>query len=110
MTPQEFLLQSEDEIALELAQEARQLRVGKNITQEEFSIRSGIPFATYGKFERTGQISLVSFLKVLRHLGRLKNMSTLLASDDVERVGIRGVLDNKKSTNNIYRAGKKEKK
>ncbi len=89
MTPQEFLLQTEEEIALSLAIQAKKLRIIKNITQVEFAKKSGIAYATYSKFERTGKISLNGFLKVLRHLGRLKEISTLLSVDSIEELGIK---------------------
>ncbi len=89
MTPQEFLLQMEDEIALFLAKQAKKLRISKNITQVEFAKKAGIAYATYSKFERTGKISLNSFLKVLRHLGKLKEISTLLEVDSIEEIGIK---------------------
>ena len=88
MTPQEFLLQTEDEIAISLAQQAKILRINANMTQSEFSKKAGIAYATYGQFERTGKISLNGFLKVLRHLGRLKSVSSLLSVDDIEILGI----------------------
>ncbi|MDQ7044914.1 MAG: hypothetical protein Q9M32_03250 [Sulfurimonas sp.] len=50
MTPQEFLLQSEAEIAeiAEIAEslgsKAKAIRIGKNITQKEFSKKAGINY------------------------------------------------------------------
>lgn len=89
MTKQEFLLQTEEEIAEVLGAKAKVLRVQKNITQKEFAKKAGIANITYGKFERTGIISFVGFLKVLRHLGKLKDISELLSQDEIEKLGIK---------------------
>jgi len=93
MTSQEFLLQSEEEIAKSLGEKAKALRVQKNITQENFALKAGVPSATYGKFERTGVVSLVAFLKILRHLGRLKDISELLSVDDIQKLGLKAFVE-----------------
>ena len=49
---------------------------------------------TYCKFERTGKISLVGFLKVLRHLGRLKEVSSVLEMSSIEKIGLKKYADN----------------
>jgi len=95
MTPQEFLLLSEDEIAQSLGSKAKAIRVEKNITQRDFSTKAGINYETYSKFERTGIISLVGFLKVLRYLGKLKDISELLSLDDVEKLGVKAFVEQK---------------
>lgn len=85
---QELLMLTEEEIAKELAHDAQVLRVQKGLTQKQFSLEIGIAYGTYIKFERLGSISLVGFLKILRHLGRLKNIADILKMDDVQSVGI----------------------
>lgn len=85
---QEFLMLTEEEIAKELAQAAQALRVKKGLTQKQFSEEIGIAYGTYIKFERLGTISLVGFLKILRHLGRLKNIADILKMDEVQSIGI----------------------
>lgn len=92
MTNQEFLLQSEDEILESMGKKAKVLRIEKNITQKQFAKKAGINEVTYGKFERTGIISLLGFLKVLRHLGKLKDISKLLSIDDIESLGVKEFL------------------
>ena len=88
MTYGEFLLQTDDEIVLQLSRQVKELRIKKNISQKEFAIKSGLKYGTYIKFERTGQISLKGFVTVLRNLGRLKNLSSVLLTDTVENIGI----------------------
>lgn len=88
MTPQEFLLFTEEEIAEDLGERASKLRIRLNMTQKEFATKAGISFATYRKFEQTGQTSIVTFLKILRYLGVLKDISDLMSMDDVQKYGI----------------------
>jgi len=64
------------------------------LTQKAFSQKTGIPYMTYCKFERTGKISLVGFLKVLRHLGRLKEVSSVLEMSSIEKIGLKKYADN----------------
>jgi transcriptional regulator with XRE-family HTH domain len=79
---------TEEEIAKELALSAQALRVKKGLTQKQFSEEIGIAYGTYIKFERLGIISLVGFLKIIRHLGRLKNIADILKIDEVQSIGI----------------------
>jgi len=88
MTPQEFLLFTEEEIVEEFGQRASKLRIRLNMTQKEFATKAGISFATYRKFEQTGQTSLVTFIKILRYLGVLKEISDLMSLDDIKKYGI----------------------
>lgn len=90
----EYLLLTEDEIAKELAIQVKELRIAKNLTQKAFAQKSGIAHMTYCKFERTGKISLIGFLKVLRHLGRLKDISSVLEMNSIETVGLEKYADN----------------
>ncbi len=105
----EYLLLTEDEIAKEIAIQAKELRVAKNLTQKAFAQKSGIAHMTYCKFERTGKISLVGFLKVLRHLGRLKDISSVLEMSSIETVGLEKYADNITKSKKRKRASKDKK-
>jgi len=110
MSSIEYLLLTEEEMAQELADQAKRLRLKKNMTQKDFALKAGIAHMTYRKFERTGKISLIGFLKVLRHLGRLKEISSILEIGDVESVGLKEYYDdNKENNNKRIRAYKKRK-
>jgi len=50
--------------AMELAGAVRTRRLGLNLSQDDLAKASGVPLATLKKFERTGQISLTSFLSL----------------------------------------------
>lgn len=109
MSSIEYLLLTEEEIAQELAEQVKRLRLKKNMTQKDFVLKAGIAHMTYSKFERTGKMSLVGFLKVLRHLGRLKEISSILEIGDVESVGLKEYYDENKENNKRIRAYKKRK-
>jgi transcriptional regulator with XRE-family HTH domain len=57
-------LEMPGEISRALAERVRRLRLERAWTQEETAARAGIALATYKRFERTGQISLVRLLKL----------------------------------------------
>ena len=59
-----LILQSPKEIARELAQRVRALRLGREWTQEELAVRAGIALSTYQQFERNGRISLERLLSL----------------------------------------------
>jgi transcriptional regulator with XRE-family HTH domain len=62
-------IRTPDEILLQLARNIRELRLSKNLTQAQLSERSNVSLAVLKKFERTGKISLESFIKLTFVLG-----------------------------------------
>jgi len=48
-----------------LALRLRTRRLANDLTQQGLALRSGVPLGTLKKFERTGQISLASFIRLL---------------------------------------------
>ncbi len=109
MSSIEYLLLTEEEIAKELADQAKRLRLKKNMTQKDFALKAAIAHMTYCKFEQTGKISLVGFLRVLRHLGRLKEMSSILEMGDVESIGLKEYYNENKKNKKRIRAYKERK-
>lgn len=63
--------------ALALAERAKARRLEMNLTQEGLSVRSGIPLATYRRFERTGKISLEGLLHIAFALNALDDFDTI---------------------------------
>jgi len=59
-----FSLISAQDIAAEIALRLRTRRLAQNLTLEGLARRSGVPLGTLKKFERTGQIALVSFIRL----------------------------------------------
>ena len=57
------------DIAAELGVRLRERRLALDLTQVGLAERSGVPVSTLRKFESTGQISLVSFIRLTMTLG-----------------------------------------
>ena len=82
-----LLMCTDDEVALILALRAKKLRMDQNKTQSDIAVLGNFPTSAYSLFERTGKISLNSFIKTIRALGRLDELSGVLAetvSDKIE--------------------------
>ncbi len=67
---------------LEIAQHMRNRRLTLNMTQMQLSERSNVNIATLRKFERTGKISLESFLKIAFVLDRMNMILDTLSSSE----------------------------
>ena len=99
MTPQQLLLLTDDEILKHIAQQTQELRKQKKMTQKEFAKKAGISYGTYIKFENKGVISLKRFLTILRYLGRLKNILSLLEKESVQDLGIKAYMSQRAQKN-----------
>ena len=75
-----FDIVSPDGKAKALAERVKARRLEMNLTQEGLSVRSGVPLATYRRFERTGKISLDGLLHVAYALDALGDFDQLFAS------------------------------
>jgi transcriptional regulator with XRE-family HTH domain len=57
-------LSTPSEIAADMASLLKEMRLAANITQQELADRSNVSISVLRKFERTGKISLESFIKL----------------------------------------------
>ena len=62
-----------------LAERTKARRLEMNLTQEGLSARSGVPLATYRRFERTGKISLDGLLHIAYALDALNDFDQVFA-------------------------------
>ena len=62
-----------------LAKKLRAIRKRKKITQKQLAARSNVSYATLRKFEKTGQISLESFVKITMELGVVDEINDLFS-------------------------------
>lgn len=69
---------SSEGVALELAMRVKSSRLAQSLTQEGLARRSGVSFGTLKKFERTGRIALVSFIRLVFALGDEAALENLL--------------------------------
>ena len=58
-----FDVLSPSEVALQIAARVKTRRLELNLTQEGMAARAGLKFATYRRFEQTGEISLKGLLQ-----------------------------------------------
>ena len=63
-----------------LAERVKARRLEMNLTQEGLSARSGLPLATYRRFERSGKISLDGLLHIAYALDALDDFDRLFES------------------------------
>lgn len=72
-------LETPYEMAAGVAERFRRNRKAKKITIREVSERSGVPYSTVRRFERTGEISFVSFVKLVSAIGEDREILELLS-------------------------------
>ncbi|MFK7839378.1 MAG: helix-turn-helix domain-containing protein [Bdellovibrionales bacterium] len=76
-----------------LAEQARARRLQMELTQEGLAERSGVALPTLRKFERTGVLSLESFLKLHMVLGGLEDILKAAQVEDTFFSSIDDVLE-----------------
>jgi transcriptional regulator with XRE-family HTH domain len=67
------------EMTKKIAEKARAKRLSLNLSQLTLSKKSGVSYGVLKKFERTGQISLESLLKLVLTLGSMGEFDNLFA-------------------------------
>ena len=67
------------DIALQIAARVKARRLELNLTQEGLASRAGVKFATYRRFEQTGELSLRGLLQVGFALNCLDEFNDLFA-------------------------------
>ena len=65
------------DVAKQIAARVKLRRLELNLTQEGFAARAGVKFATYRRFEQTGEISLKGLLQVGFALNALQDFDHL---------------------------------
>ena len=74
-----FDVLSPSEIALQIAARVKTRRLELNLTQEGMAAGAGLKFATYRRFEQTGEISLKGLLQIGFALNVLSEFDVLFA-------------------------------
>ena len=74
-----FDVVSPSEVALQIAARVKTRRLELNLTQEGMAARAGLKFATYRRFEQTGEISLKGLLQIGFALNVLSEFDVLFA-------------------------------
>ena len=68
-----------NDVATQLATRVKARRLELNLTQEGLATRAGIKFATYRRFEQTGEISLRGLIQIAFALNTLSEFDNLFA-------------------------------
>lgn len=64
----DFVWETPSEVALNLAKRIKKIRKRKKITQVQLANRCNVSYGTLKKFEQTGEISLISLIKIAMEL------------------------------------------
>lgn len=73
------MLETPYEMALAAAGRFRAARRAKKITIKTLSEKSGVPYSTIRRFERTGEISFLSLVKIASALGEDRQITALFS-------------------------------
>ncbi len=77
-----YTFKTTKDIALDISQKIKTVRIGLNFTQEEFALKSGVTLSTYRTFEKSGKGSFETFIMIVTGLGRINELSRILVSSD----------------------------
>ena len=72
-----FNILTPDDVAKQIATRVKARRLELNLTQEGIAARAGLKFATYRRFEQTGEISLKGLLQIRFALNALSEFDAL---------------------------------
>ena len=75
----DFNLDSADDIAARLSENAKHRRLEKGLSRKALSMMSGVPAPTIAKFEQHHCISLIGFIALAKALGYTESLKSLLA-------------------------------
>lgn len=74
-----FNISNPGDVAMQIAARVKARRLELNLTQEGLAKRAGLKFATYRRFEQTGEISLRGLIQIGFALNSLSDFDTLFA-------------------------------
>lgn len=74
-----FNISTPKDVALQIAARIKARRLELDLTQEGLAARAGIKFATYRRFEQTGEISFKGLLQIGFALNALAEFDALFA-------------------------------
>lgn len=81
------------DVKIEIASRARKIRLAKGFTQQGLALRSGVSLGSIKRFERTGNISLISLLSLAIILGFLDDFEQVFQpKEDLRNMTIADLL------------------
>ena len=88
-----MMLKTPYDVSMELAEKAREKRKYMKLTQLQLAEKSGVSLSSLKRFERTGEISLSSLLKIAMVLDSLKDFEKVF--EKPEYTSIEEILNDK---------------
>jgi transcriptional regulator with XRE-family HTH domain len=76
-------LMTDTEILEMLASKAREIRIANDLRQSDLSRKSGVPLSSIRVFERSGTISFVYLVKILRALSLIEELDGLFQTSEI---------------------------
>lgn len=73
----DFIWETPSEIARNLAKKIKNIRKRRKITQKQMAQRCNVSYGALKKFEQTGEISLLSLIKITMELGLTNEINEL---------------------------------
>ena len=73
----DFIWDTPTDITLKIAKRIKNIRKRRKITQQQLAARSNVSYASLKKFEQTGQISLISLVKIAMELDLTDELNNL---------------------------------
>ena len=71
------------EILQMIASKAKEVRISNDLRQSDLSQKSGVPLSSIRVFERSGSISLVYMVKILRSLSLIEELDGLFQPPEI---------------------------
>jgi transcriptional regulator with XRE-family HTH domain len=76
-------LMTDTEILEMVASKAREVRIANDLRQSDLSRKSGVPLSSIRVFERSGTISFVYLVKILRALSLIEELDGLFQTSEI---------------------------
>jgi transcriptional regulator with XRE-family HTH domain len=83
------------DIAVSIAKRAQEARLSQNLSRKTLSKMSGVTESSIKRFEMTGEISIISLLKIAKALGHINQFEETFTQQGV--VSIEQVIAKKRS-------------
>ena len=86
---EQLVWETAEELDQKLAKRVRNIRRRRSISQEKLSAMCGVSYGAIKRFERTGQISLISLTKIamaLEMADELRNLFTQVPYKNIQEV------------------------
>lgn len=77
-------VENPNSVALQISARVKVRRLELNLTQEGLAARAGLKFATYRRFEQTGEISLRGLLQIAFALNSLSDFQSLFVREQYQ--------------------------